>query len=355
MKVRFSVPEKKAPDVREGVRIPYAPARRTFPRWRWYLVVLLVTSPLLFFLSKAVLGWMVASSPGVVAMEQVPLNSPRPAVVESVFFARGDAVEAGAVLLRLVDASVEVFRAPLEAERKALLLRSPRVPAAAAQRRGLALAEESVAYERQRLKAIEELYGKGAATRAEVDEASAGLQRARADLVRAEVDLEEVRRVVEDPDVAVRLAQIEAELEALSRTRGPLDLKSPLEGQLLEVAVAPGETVGQGTPLVRIADPSRVFLVTFVRARDMRFVGEGAEVRVRFPEGRVIPAAVAGSPLLAEPTPAPLAGPLSDGSPALKVRLLPLEPLPFNCLVEGLPVTVYWGLRPIWPWSSKEE
>ncbi|QVL36464.1 HlyD family secretion protein [Aminirod propionatiphilus] len=348
MKIRFNTPEGKAADVRAGVRVPYAPAKRAFPRWRWYLVVLLVTSPLLFFLSKVAIGWLMASSPGVVYMERLSVNSPRPAVIENLSFGRGDFVEAGKPLLRLSDASLELLRAPLEAERRALLLQSPQSNPVSAQRRALVLAQEVTDYEARRLGIIEELFRKGAATRAEVDEAAGRVQRARADQIRSGADLEEAQRIFVDPNVPVRLAQIEAELKSLTEGKGPLEVRSPISGQILELFVGPGEAVGQGTPLALIADPERVCLITFVAAKDMRFVEPGRDVRVRFPDGTLMAASVDGSPLLAEPTPLSLAGPLADAGPALKVRLLPGEPLKGAYRVEGLPVTVYWGQRRPW-------
>lgn len=354
MKIRFDRPESQVADVRDGIRVPYAPARRAFPRWRWYLVVLIVTSPLLFFLFKIGLGSLAANSPGVVSLEPIAVNSPRPAVVERVAVVPGQTVEAGEVLLRLDDPTRESLLALLEAERQVLQNR-PRPSPGAAWRGQLALVDETVAYERARLETIRRLYEKGAATRAEVDEASGRLQRARADRISLEAAREGAGLSGDDDRARLRLAQIEAEMASIATTRGPLVLTSPRAAQVLDVLVGPGESVGQGTPLVRLADGERASFTAFVDADDRRFVEPEAEVTVRLPGRKTVKATVDGLPQLAQPMPASLAGPLSVGSPALKVRLLPREPLAAEDRIEGLPVTVHWGLRLTWPWPPRKE
>jgi len=53
MKISFQKKDKD-PAMVQGLRVPYAPARRKAAQWRWYVILLIVSSPLLFFLFKMV-------------------------------------------------------------------------------------------------------------------------------------------------------------------------------------------------------------------------------------------------------------------------------------------------------------
>jgi len=53
MKVRFVKPEASDPNRDRGVEVPYAPGKRHLARWRWYLILLVVSSPFLFFVASS--------------------------------------------------------------------------------------------------------------------------------------------------------------------------------------------------------------------------------------------------------------------------------------------------------------
>ena len=351
MRVRYTPSEAKDPLQDRGVKIPYAPAKRVFPKWRWYLVVFIVSSPLWFFMAKVGLGLILATSPGIVYMDKTPINSPMSGVV-SIYIKSGHKVVSGDVLARIIDPTLEVKKKPLLAEREAILNNPRQQRYSGALGDTLALAKRVFEREVSYLETVQRLFDMGAATVADMNEARGRVDRAEADLARARAD----QASSSIPNVEfrarrVRLAQIEAELAAMSGLMGDVDLVSPVSGVVINVFVAENQSVSQGAPLAVIADPSVVSILAFLDPDDLRMAEINDSVTVVFPGRRMIEARVDGLPSMAQPTPSELSRPLSEVRQAVKVILRATAPIPDIFLVEGLPVRVHWGAR--WKWIER--
>lgn len=350
MKVNFESSKRQRPDVEKGLRVPYAPARRAFPRWRWYLVVLLVSSPLVLFLSKLALGWFLASSPAMLSLEKITVTTPRPSVVEALKAKEGDLVKKGAVLVRLGDTALEGRVELLRSEMESL---EAQIPVAAAPlaplEEAFALAREAAARRAEYLSTVRELFAQGAATRAELNLAVAQDQEARAGLIRARADLQASSLPGDDRARQTRLAQIRSELAFLGQGREALQVVSPCDGRVLQVFAAQGQAAGQGTPLLLLADPWRSKITAFVETRHLRYASPGRAVKVRFPGNRVLEARVEEQPYRAAPTPPELTRPLEESRQSVSVSLVLSGDIPPEFLVDGLPLTVFWG-GAVLPW-----
>lgn len=349
MKVRFTSGKSRDPFQEKGVRIPYAPARRTFPRWRWYFVVLLVSSPLLFFIAKVSVGVFWATSPGVIFMEKTPINSPTSGVLMEVHLREGQHIALGDVMAKVADPTLEMKRAPLTAERKVLMDYASRHISTEPFRDALVLAERVLKEEKAYRSKIQELVNAGAATKADLNEAQKRVLRAESDVIKAKIDLNlALAPSGEYKSQQVRLAQIDGELAAMADIMGGVALASPVSGVVLAVFAVVNQALAQGAPLAVVADPQTASIVTFLNPKDLGFVEKGKRVRIRFPEGTMVEAFPVGRPTLAEPAPLSLSKPLTEIRQTVRVTLSTRSPIPEAFLVEGLPVTVHWGGR--WPW-----
>ncbi len=344
MKVKFESAKRESPDVEKGLKVPYAPAKRAFPRWRWYLVVLLVSSPLFFFVVKLALGWLLASSPAMLSLEKVDLNSPRPAVVQEIGVREGDRVVAGTLLVRLEDAALEGKVEMLETERTVLERSGPAAaPPLAPLEEALVLAREAAARRAEYLQTVRELFSQGAATRAELNLAIAQDQEARADLIRARADLGTTALPEDDSQKQTRLAQIRSELAFLEKGKNALEVVSPCDARVLQLFARQGQAVAQGGELLVLADPVRSSITAFVEARHLRYARPGRMVKVRFPGNRIMEAEVQERPYRALPLPSELSRPLEETRQSISVNLVLSGDIPAEFLVDGLPLTVFWG------------
>src|SRR5581483_10755380 len=85
MKVRFVKPEAGDPERDRGLQVPYAPAKRHLARWRWYLILLVVSSPLLFFVGDFLYSSVMIEAPGFIAQEQLTVRSAGQGYVDEVY------------------------------------------------------------------------------------------------------------------------------------------------------------------------------------------------------------------------------------------------------------------------------
>ena len=122
MKVRFTSPKKQNPDEDGGLPVRYGPAKRAVPKWRWYILVLVISTPLLFLLWRVGAAMFFINAPGVISLEKVSINSPFPAVVERISVSPGARTAHGDLLMRLERCD----EARAEFERAAQLTRNSR-------------------------------------------------------------------------------------------------------------------------------------------------------------------------------------------------------------------------------------
>nr|WP_321501316.1 HlyD family efflux transporter periplasmic adaptor subunit [uncultured Dethiosulfovibrio sp.] len=352
MRVRYTSSESKDPLKDRGVKIPYAPAKRVFPKWRWYLVVLIVSSPLWFFLAKVGVEFIWATSPGIVYMDKTPINSPMSGVIYKVYLREGQKILSGDLIAKIGDPLLDVKRKPLLAERDGLLKYPSVGLASAPMRQALTLSQKLLTQEKAYLSQIQRLFDQGAATLADLNEARGRVSRAESDLLRARADLALAQvPSVEYRSQMIRLSQIEGELAAMDRLMEDIDLASPLSGVVLELFVVENQPLAQGAPMAVVADPHTASIVTFLDPGDLGMVEGGDSIKVRFPGGITIDAYMDGRPSLAQPTPSSLSTPLTDIRQSVRLKLRTAAPIPDLFLVEGLPVTVHWGGR--WKWIER--
>ena len=345
---------------RKDIRVEYAPGRRAVPWIRWCVVLLLVFSPLLFFLYRSLLPWFVVNSPASIAMKRFVVSIPKAGTILEVPFSAGADVKKGDVLFRIEADGMEAKR-----ERLALLhdrlssLNTTRAVVEEGQKAsGLSGREVALAYgilrqaEKDRI-AVEGLLRQRAATEADLRLARQEENRARADLIRAQSDrfreLEEQRTLAlqarRDQDALNQeQRRLEHDIEVLESQITSQDILSPLDGRILDVSVSPGETLPQGAPLATVVNTDFVSIVVFVDSEALSFIRKDAEVSVRFPGKFTLKAQVDRFPSDTQTIPGEFAT-FVGAKRTIRVFLRPMSPIPSEYLIEGLPLVVRWGVR----------
>lgn len=101
MKVRFRTPEERDPLRDCGIRVPMAPAKRPdIPRWRWYMLIGLVTLPLLWMMGRFFAELMSLKGSGYINYPQLELRAPSGGRIEEVLVEEGQQLAAVEPLLR---------------------------------------------------------------------------------------------------------------------------------------------------------------------------------------------------------------------------------------------------------------
>jgi len=354
MKVRFRSPKQQAPEREQGMRVSYAPAKRVVARWRWYLILLLVSLPLIYLLGQILYGWLIVSAPGYVTLRKIPVNSRVAGVLADLEVRTGQTVPAGAVLARLKSPDMDRREAVLRAEQEARERARAASPMLFVERgrtqRRLSLAAEMAAYRRRNRDDVQFLFQQGAATRAELQAAENRLHDAllnyesvKSDLDRLQVQI--ARASAGGEEERIRLQVLRAELSALHQARTALVLHSPAGGRVLELSAEAGQSLAPGDPILLLGDTSQPEIHVYLDARYAAYARKGTLVRVHFQDGRRCAGVVMRPPEVTRRLPAAVSSPLGARENRL---LVPIQLLPGDApenLVEGFPVTVRFPFR----------
>ena len=351
MKVRFD--QKRDPAVSRGMRVSYGAARRQVPRLRWFIIALLVTSPILYFGWTILRGGLVVDAPGVLHYETVKFGAVVSGVVRDVHVEENDPVTSGMLLVELgnaeLSARVEHLSEELErlaAEQEIYRGRAERRLRAA--EREIDSLEQLLASQQQWLSEVQRLSQIGAATSRERLQVEAQRQETNARLLDANNRLQDAERTVDEGDAALRQREQQMRLERdLSRnTMRFLAVRADIDGDVVDLEVEPGDTVGPGTTLLTVARESEPRVTAYLRPRDGRFARKGAPVRVELPDGATLRGEITERPRLTGQVPAGIQRALGDGNANLMVRVQLDDTVPEAMAVHRLPLTVEFASGP---------
>lgn len=156
------------------------------------------------------------------------------------------------------------------------------VNAAVAQQEGLQASLAHLYTQRARPQSLE----------ARADEALASLAQAKAQVAAAQAQVDGLKAGAAEEQIAAleaRVAQAHAALGSLLIQRAMMEIVSPVDGTVVDIAAHPGEVAAPGASLLTVADLSQVSLVVYVPENRVAQVhlGQGVQVTVDSFPGRI--------------------------------------------------------------------
>ena len=359
MKVRFE--HRRDPTVSRGMRVSYDAARRQVPRLRWIIIALLVTSPIIYFGWTVLRGGLVVDAPGVLHYDTVKFGSVVSGVVRDVHVEENDAVTAGMLLVELENAELAARVDQLGDELDRLGQEQAAQRARAQRRvesaeREIASLEQLLSSQEQWLSEVQRLREMGAATSRERLQVEAQRQDTQSRLLDANNRLEDAERALEQGDEALRQREQQTRLEReLARnTMRFLSVRADIDGDVVDLEIEPGDTVGPGTTLLTVARESEPRVTAYLRPADGRFARKDAPVDVQLPDGTRLRGEITERPRLTGQVPAGIQRALGEGNANLMVRVRLDEPVPQAMAVHRLPLTVRFASGPEVLWGRMQ-
>lgn len=338
MKIRFSSDKERNPTQEDGLKVLYAPGKRMAFRLRWYLILFLVGSPLLWFFGRLGLGYLRVEAPAQLEMPVIELRALDAGQVTALPVKAGERVSPGQLLLQLDN--------PAWRERISQLQGSQPLPLPALPEQSLRLQRESVELARQRVSQLQALLARGAATRGELLQAEAQLNSQQQALL-------DLQWRIDQQGSALRGEQQQASREGserkwLEQRLAALAFVAPMAARVSEVLVGLGENVGPGTLLMRLDRLAEPLLLIYLEPRDAAYAAPGRLLEVRMPDGSWLPARVLQAADSARRLPAGMQKPFTVSQMGLLVAAEFEQPLPALWRVDQLPLRVRfphdWGL-----------
>lgn len=351
MKISFQKKDKD-PTVVQGMKVNYAPAKRAAAQWRWYIVLLCVSSPLIYFLIKLLLAWWIVSAQGFVSLARIDVNSNASGVIEKLHVQTGQQVTAGQTLAQLYNADLESQIALNKAEYAALQSKTGMAGDDAhlrLVRQRVRLADENLATSKAFLQDVGFLLSQGAATVADLNLARERNNRAQMEYDQARYEMDRLRAPgllpAVDADAGTARMRIQAQLKALNDEQNRLAQKAPISGRVLDVFVVEGAFVSPGTPMLLLGAADKPYVVAYLPTQYARYGRKGQRANVRLADGTRLPAVVRQDATLTKRLPADLSSPIGSRDIMLLVELDLIAPLPEIQWVDGLPVSVRFAFR----------
>lgn len=359
MKVKFKSQKQAMPDRDGGMRVNYGMAKRSLPRIRWYLILLVASSPIIFFFGNIIYSFIVVEAPGVIRIPSSIMRSTVPGTVTLIHVKDHDEVLEGQILMTLQNPDLEAKINRVEGDiidlKSILPVNSkPRTNKVIKYlNEQLKSAKKLIDFRKERMDSIQYLFDQGAATVAELstaksqfNQASTSYSNIRREIAKEQrISSQEFQLQTKTQQNAILLSKLNRELAHLKEQKIKQAIRAISDGQISEIPVTQGEFIASGTHLISITTQERSTVTAFLAPKYARYAKIGQRATVKLPNGIEFPALVDAVPRLTSKLPSSIAGPLGERPRGIVVQLRPEIDFKDDYRVQGLPVMVRFNLN----------
>jgi multidrug resistance efflux pump len=344
MKISYNR-KRRDPTLEGQIPVQYAPAKRTLANLKWRFTLLIVLSPFIYFALKMAISLFIAPSSGFVVLDLQQYQSPADSAVQEIKVEIGQQVDIGDQLIVLKDQELDYELGRIQRTIDGLLA-DPGDDSISGEylSKQKKLAEDAVVYQKNRVANISFLYRQSAATMAEHKAALSQLNTALSQLNGADYQLKQWSQrqqlTPEDLRKTPKFTEVFAKLEQLEAERQQLSVRATYPGQVTEISVTLGQVVQKGGKIISVAHQDRQVIASFMQPSDVDRVQQGEMADIVFPSGKIIKGRVQYNPSVTGRLPAYLATPMLGRQRMVIVHLVPVDPIPEEERIDGLPVKV---------------
>ncbi|MBV7315122.1 HlyD family secretion protein [Shewanella sp. NIFS-20-20] len=345
MKIIYPATSKsKTPTHEKGIKVNYAQSKRDGFRGRWYLLLLLVISPVVLLAWFLARPYVFILAPGIITTEPLGMRAPELSVVSELLVNVGDLVEKDTALiqLKLPTLSAKINELHLQQSQLDLSLTEQQVAILNQYQQRIHVASIGLEKQESLLKDFQKFKDKGLvplSDMAAIIEAqtasSMAYEQAKGDYLNA---IYEQRIEQESGSLAQLKLSLARELSALKSQQQQLTILAPFVGRISEIQVQVGEFVNSEVPLLWLSGREKPVVIAYLEPKYLDYVDIGQLATVKLPTGETFRAQINEPTELVGRLPKQLMGPFDGEKPVLKVTLTPQEPLDIN--IEGIPVEI---------------
>mgnify|MGYP001574382475 FL=1 len=347
MKIRFNQPETMSPDHDRGLLVQYSHAKRLGKSWRWYLIVLIVSLPLLYLLGLILWGEIAIEANGRIRVTNFVMRAPIDGHVQQILVRPLQSVVEGEPLAQLANTLLQEQHDRIQIEVSSLTKEKQKLLAQAGQSKLASLqllkfSQEQKDFLHKRLRQYESLFQQGAATQAEIATIRSQYQAAlenSALLQKAQYSAQNL--TPEMLQITNHMNQRMLEFDNIRNQVEQLKFVAPTAGMVTEIFVQPGEYLGKGQPLMEIIFPNTVYIDAFIPPKYQGYAVVGQIAQVKFPNGEIAKAKIIAVPGIVQKSTSDENGPLEIVRSAILAQMEFIESVN-NRLMNGMPVEIYF-------------
>ncbi|MFT5789733.1 MAG: multidrug resistance efflux pump [Shewanella sp.] len=345
MKVNYqATPKADKPDVDNGVEVKYSAAKRAGFKFRWYMLLFLVASPVLLVSWILAKPYIFVLAPGIITAEPLEMRAPSKGMVKSVVnHARGE-VEKGGDLLVIADPELDAQVTELTRQLKGLEGGASFDGEQVLQRlRGrIEVAHDGVKRQDDLLVTYLDFQKRGVVPTSDMAMVMQANTASKMALEQAKVDLlhELERQHIQSIAGVVTQTrnQLKSQLAKLKSKQTEMKIMAPFTGRVEDTLVQVGEQVNVNQPLLWLTGRDKPVVLAYLDPKYLEYVEIGQQATIKLPNGQDIRGKIEEPTELVTKIPKQLSGPFDGEKAALKVTLTLDDVLPFT--VEGVPVEI---------------
>jgi multidrug resistance efflux pump len=324
----------------------YGQGKRTPPKIRWVLIILLISIPLIYLVYMLLDETILAESQGVVVFDTVKIRAPEAGYVETLFVEEGQPVKRGQVLLQFKSPKVDATLAYLEKEK------------VRAEQQIENITTKSTESLKTHLKTLEKdiissqlVYDKFSKYyKANGHMASLELEQARKNVISAKEAYSQLKHQIKqvglENDLMVevnykrKLEEVNHKIRQASLKKQYFLIKSPAKGAVKQIDIHRGEFLPAGQDIIDIVTNNNIHVVGFFDPKEAENIKPGVKVSMTLPDNFSIKGEVVSVPNYADKTPMSFQNPLATRENKLIAMIQFKEALPKKYRVFGLPVDI---------------
>lgn len=298
MKIRFDKFEQQQADVDKGVRISYGGSKRYLASWRWYFILVIICSPLIFFLIKFATYFFLVQGTSYIEVHHVDVRATENGYVKKISVKSMQQVNSATLLFAIEQPDLAEKEETLSSE-LSYLMNNKGNHLIGTKQTSIDDIDDQKAYMKKRLDNFIQLFNQGAATDAEVKTARFQYQAV----------LEHMNTIarptldVESQEKNNRIRQLILEKNQLNRRLKLMSAYAPVEGKISDILVSEGEYVSRGDLVVTIMKNGKALINTYLGPEYIEYAEVGRMANVRFANGEKVLARVVTVPSLTKPIP----------------------------------------------------
>lgn len=349
MKFSYKSNKQAEPEKTKHLQVSYAPSKRYFPRFRWYLILLLAASPLVYFIAQVLYGEIVISAPAYVIYDKITVRAQGNGIIEKIYVKDGDPVTAGQILIqlndKLLDLTIKQTTEQLATVHTISKSNRDIIMQQLAKKRQTAEAELNFANKQMAI--INIAHKEGDLGLSDYSAAEAFLSNAMYKLHDVNIQIahenEKYTTDLKTPDGYVSQDQfLQDQLNQLNLKKLLLTISAPVNSMVLTTLVGPNEYITTGEDLLILVTRSKPYILTYLAPKYMNHATKGTIVKINFANGDTMKGIITEKPKLTGKLPTELVGPIDIQSVTILIKIQPIDPLTNLNHLDGIPAKVYF-------------
>lgn len=318
--------------------------------WRVTLLMLLICSPLVFFLIKFGMHLLTVRVSGYIAVPQIEVRANEDGYIANISVKSGQRIKAGEFLCRLDQPELKKKESLIKSELD-YLQHNPSAKDIknrdSIKHVNLNFAISQKVYMKKRLDEVTQLFNRGAATDAEVkfsrfqyEETLVHLADLEAAIARAKA----TTRMMQSAEIgqeALRIKELVLERKKLDLQAKALAIFSPIPGSISDILAVEGSYVSRGDLIFTLTKNEKIYITAYLAPDNIDYAVAGRSAKIMFADGEKVSAKVLEASKVAKLT--PLNKPNLSGieSNEVMIQLEFMQPIKQK-LINGLPVEIFF-------------